>query len=238
MSFLRAKAIRTSIFHPGMDLNSFLAAHLAGEVRERSVVAVTSKIVSLAENRFVPKDSIEKMALIRRESDRFLCETSHGVTLTIKEGILIPSAGIDESNSESGHYLLYPEDPFGSTKSIYLGLKKEFGLRELGVILTDSHTQPLRRGVTGIALAHWGIRATRSLVGEEDLFGRKLKMTHVNAVDALAVSAVYAMGEAGECQPLAVLEASDLVFQELTDPSEIRIPLEEDLYGPLFKPKD
>jgi F420-0:gamma-glutamyl ligase len=161
------------------------------------------------------------------------------VSLTIKHGILIPSAGIDESNSEEGAYILFPEDPYASAEILGSALRTRFGIRRLGIIITDSHTQPLRKGVTGIGLSHWGFRATKNYVGRKDLFGREIKMTHVNALDALAVAAVYAMGETDEQRPIAVLEGTEVEFTDATSVDEIRIPVEEDLYGHLlFKPAD
>jgi len=235
MTAFRVESLRTPVFYPNQDLASFTIQAL--EVRsktqpllERTVIAITSKIVSLAENRLVPKNTVNKAELIRLEADRFLGDGPFGVALTIKHGLVIPSAGIDESNSENGSYILYPEHPYESASKLWSAVREHFHLHELGVILTDSHTHPLRRGVTGIGLAHWGFRATDSKVGQPDLFGRKLQFTHINTLDALACSAVYAMGEADECCPLALIEGAPVKFSDASSAEEIRIPLEEDLY--------
>ena len=167
-----------------------------------------------------------------------LCDGLHGVSLTIKHGLLIPSAGIDESNSENGDYILYPKDPFASARRLCQAIKEKLKLKNFGIILTDSHTHPLRRGVTGIALAYDGFFPWKNLIGEPDLYGRKMKMTSVNVVDSLAVAAVFVMGEAAEQQPLALIETNDVVFTDKApQPEDIRIPLEEDLYGPLIAAK-
>jgi len=234
-SYLSVNPIQTSIFHPGDDLVEFILQNASMHLKENSILAITSKIFSIAENRIIPRDSISKIDLIKKDCDYFVCETSHGVCLTIKHGLLIPSSGIDESNSESGDYLLFPENPFQSLEILHEKLQSKLNIRSFGLIMTDSHSHALRKGVTGIALAHWGFKATRNLVGAEDLFGRKLKMTMVNVVDSLAVSAVLTMGEAAEACPLAILQCNHIEFTDRTDPSEIRIPLEEDLYGPLLK---
>jgi dihydrofolate synthase / folylpolyglutamate synthase len=108
-------------------------------------------------------------------------------------------------------------------------------LKELGIIITDSHTQPLRRGVTGIGIAHWGFNAVQTRVGTRDLFGRELKMTFINALDALAVAAVFVMGEGDESSPLALIEGAKVQFKSGTStPDEVQIRWEEDLYRPLF----
>jgi len=234
MSRLSAVAVRTSIFHTGQDLEKFVWENVGGQLAENDVVAVTSKIVSLAENRLVSRAETSKAELVNRESDEFLCETSFGVMLTLKHGLLLPSGGIDESNSERDDFILYPRDPHHSARRLGEELRQRSGLKNLGVILTDSHTTPLRKGVTGIGLAHWGFRAIRSEVGRKDLFGRKLKMTTINVLDALSVAAVLTMGERDESQPLAILQYDKIEFTTQTASDEIKIPLEEDLYGPLL----
>jgi coenzyme F420-0:L-glutamate ligase len=233
---LRVRAIQTEVFHPGDDLLAFLGGSFQREpLRDGMIVAVTSKIVSVAEARIVSKDTIDKKTLIQREADIYLGEIGYGCHLTVKHGLLIASAGIDESNSEQDGYILYPVDPFESARLIHQGLCQAFGLRRLGVILTDSHTKPLRRGVIGVALSYWGFLGTRSFVGEPDLFGRPLKMTEVNVVDALAATAVLAMGESNERRPLAVIEGADVEFTDQTSAGEMLVSIDEDLYGPLLK---
>lgn len=100
--------------------------------------------------------------------------------------------------------------------------------------MTDSHTTPLRKGVTGVALAHWGFHPIENLVGTEDLFKKSLRMTSVNVLDALAVAAVLVMGESAESQPLALLQYPNVKFTDHDTAHEIKIPLHEDLYGPLM----
>lgn len=218
-----------------MDLYPFLFSFLKHYPLERKVLAVTSKVISMAENRFVPKSSVEKKDLILKQSQAYLGSGLHGMELTISQNILIPSAGIDESNSENEDYILYPKHPYESAQKLYLALQTEFALTHFGVIITDSHSTPLRRGVVGIALAHWGIQATKSLIGKPDLFDRNLKFTHVNVIDSLASAAVLTMGEAAECTPMAVLECDKLEFTKTSSSKEITIPPSEDLYFSALK---
>ena len=65
------------------------------------------------------------------------------VMLTMKNNILIPTAGIDESNGK-GYYILWPKDPYQSAKKIYNFIKQEFKLNNFGIIISDSHCVPLR----------------------------------------------------------------------------------------------
>ncbi len=232
---LHVLPVQTGTFHPGMNLCDFITESIPHDlVREKMILAITSKIVSLDENALLKRDERTKEEIVRAEADTYLAETVHHVHLTIKHGIMIPSAGIDESNSESGDYILFPKDPYASAKRIWTRLRETWKLQELGIIITDSHTQALRKGVTGIGLSHWGFEATRNLVGSPDLFGRIMKMTHINTLDALATAAVYMMGETSESAPLALIDAPHIAFTQTSSQQEIQIPLDEDLYGTFF----
>jgi dihydrofolate synthase / folylpolyglutamate synthase len=229
------ESVKTNVFHLGDDLFQFLKENLKGKDLEGKVIAITSKIISLAEKRTVNKTEIAKLDLIKREADVYIGPGGYGAELTIKHGILIPSSGIDESNAEEDFYILFPEKPYESAKKIWNFLKKEFKLKNCAVILTDSHTTPLRRGVTGISLAHWGFKATRSLIGKGDLFGRELKFTHVDLVDAMASMAVLIMGEADDSVPLALISGVKLEYSEVSSGEEIKMDPKNDLYHPLLK---
>ena len=234
---ITAIPVRTRTVHAGDSLEKIITdsvpAHL---VRDGMVLAITSKVVSLCERALVTRTQApSKKELVEQHADKYLGETVHGVHLTVKHGILIASAGIDESNSENNDYILFPENPYESARKIHAALRSAWGIKNLGILITDSHTTALRRGVTGIALSHWGIRATASKIGEKDLFGRTMRMTHANIIDALAVSAVYVMGETNESSPLSVIMAPGIEFTDASSQSEIQIPLDEDLYGVLFK---
>ena len=207
-------------------------------LQERSIVAISSKIVSLCEGS-VADAQVSKAELIKKEAEAYLfCEKS-GIYLTKKEGILIPSAGIDESNTDQA-FVLYPKNLLRSCNQIGEWLKKVFGVKELGVIITDSHTTPMRRGVLGIGLCWYGFSPLHNYVGSPDCFGRPLQMTQSNLVDALAVAAVVCMGEGNEQTPLAVIEQAPKVVyhQHPTSQEEyfsLRIDETEDLYGPLLQ---
>lgn len=228
-------AITTPIFSQGEDLANFIYMNVDMRlVREGLVLAVTSKIVSLAERRTVPRHQVEKLELIKREADVYLGPMGHGSHLTITRGLLLASAGIDESNSKDGDFILYPVDPFMSAMVLWKTLREKWKIRNLGIVLTDSRTTPLRLGVTGFALAYWGITGLRRCVGEKDLFGRDLKMTTVNVVDGLAAAATLFMGEAAESRPLVVVHPSvdniSILFAAESSPTELCSTLEEDLY--------
>ena len=116
---------------------------------------------------------------------------------------------------------------------------------ELGVIITDSHTIPLRRGVLGISLAHYGFAPLKDYRGNADIFGRTLKMTQTNIPDGLAAAAVVLMGEGAERTPLALITDVPWVKFEARPAaasrrrpakpfSSFEIKTHEDLYYPLL----
>lgn len=224
-----AFAVKTKIFEPGDDLKDFCQAHIKDSL-ENSLLVVTSKIVSLSEGQMRSFESNDRKELVRAEADRVLGEVHHNHTITLKHGLLVPGAGIDTSNSRNLDYILYPTDPWASARALGLRLKADLNLKNFGILITDSHSIPMRRGVIGVALSYWGFRGVRNYIGEPDLFGRPLKFTKQNLADAYAALAVSLMGEASECQPLAVVRNPDVEFFDGDDRDQLQVSPEEDLY--------
>ena len=238
------RAIKTrKLLPPKDDLWEVLERSLP-RLEEDTVVAISSKIVSIGEGRCVPASEVtDKDALITHEADLYI-ERRHmpgNFMHTITRGVLTPASGVDLSNG-AGHYVLWPEDPYGSAKELWRRLRKRHGVRRLGVVVTDSRSTPLRRGVTGYALAHHGFRPLLDYRGERDIFGRKLRLSQSNHADAIATAAVLVMGEGNEQTPLALItEIPGVRFTQRTPPpsereyTSLEVPLEEDLYWPLLK---
>ena len=236
---MKVEAIRTDRVDQAQDLNAFVDRFLP-QLEENSIVVITSKIVSLCEGRTIPKKDVKKYDLIAQEAEKIIPNEESkdtSIVLTYTHGLLIPSAGIDESNGQDT-FILYPKNPFDSAFELWKFLRNKYNLENLGVIISDSHTTPLRKGVTGIALAWWGFNPLKSYVGSPDLFGHPLRVTYVNVADALAISAVFAMGEGAECTPIAIInEAPHLAFNAQShNRSEIAIDPQEDLYRPFWRP--
>jgi F420-0:gamma-glutamyl ligase len=198
---------------------------------EKTVVAITSKIVSLCEGSYVYREGYEKQELIEQQADLYMhavmsrdgTRSSHALTVT--NGVLIPAAGIDRSKNL---FILWPSDPQYTANRIRKFLAQHYGLKEVGVVITDSTTRLLRRGVAGIPLAHSGFRA---LTG-----GRRYKR---DVAMGLAASAVLCMGEGGASTPLAVI--SDVPFVKFvshdpraTELADIKTNFETDLFHPLL----
>jgi len=207
---------------------------------DRSILVITSKIISIVQQRVRPIATTDRQTLIEQEADRFLLPSAsrYRVTLTIKDQVLMPSAGVDESNAD-GNFVLWPADSQQVANAIRSYLCARFAIQLAGVLITDSRPLPLRWGVTGVGIAHSGFRAINDLIGQPDLFGRPLHMTKVNVMDGLAAAAVLAMGEGAEGTPLAIVsDLSTVHFQPRNPTAEeldaMHISLEDDLYAPLL----
>lgn len=222
--------------HP--DLLSILNRYLQS-LKERSVLIITSKIVSICEGRVIKIGMTDKIELIRKEAQYYLPpDNIYNISLTLKNNLLVPTAGIDESNG-NGYYILWPKNPQKTANTVRSYLQNRFNLHKVGVVITDSKTTPLRWGTTGIALAHSGFAALKDYIGNKDIFGRKLKVTKANIVDALASAAVVVMGEGNEQTPLAIIEDVPFVKFQNRNPTnkelkDLKIALKDDLYGLLL----
>jgi F420-0:gamma-glutamyl ligase len=208
---------------------------------EKSIVAISSKIVSLCEGRVVPIDSTDKDDLIAQESDYYLpAEHSlHGHHFSIVRNTIVGSAGIDVSNGDD-HYILWPHDPQKTANEVRKYLQERFLLQEVGVLIVDSISTPLRLGALGTAIGFSGFEAIRDYAGKEDLFGRPMKVEKADVIGGLAASAALAMGEGAEQTPLAVISDAQFIAFQDQDPSEedlatLRLTFEDDLFGPFFK---
>lgn len=240
---MRIIPIKTHKIVPGKDRDIFavLDTYLP-RPKERTVVAVTSKIVAICEGRTLPLEPEKKDSIIIREAEWYLPRSSskYNVMLTIKRNAITFSSGVDESNS-AGHFVLWPKDPQKSANAIREHLVKKYKKKHIGVIITDTTSVPLRWGQRGVfVLAHSGFSALNSYIGKPDLFGRPFKMTSAAIADALGTAAVLVMGEGAEQTPLAVVEDIPFVkFQERnptrTELAKLRMPLADDLYAPLLK---
>jgi len=238
---MKITPIKTNKILPAQsDIFSVLDKYLP-ELENGSILAITSKIVSICEGNIVKVEDAEKEKLVKQEADLYLPPTSskYNYSLTVKNNILLPAAGIDESNS-NGYYVLWPKDPQKSANEIRKYLIDKFGLNNIGVIITDSKTTPLRWGTTGVCIAHSGFKALNDYIGEPDIFGQPLQVTKANIIDALAASAVLVMGEGSEQTPMALIEDVPFVDFQENNPTkkelnELKIDIEDDLYAPILK---
>src|SRR3989344_8061045 len=125
---MQVKPIRTRIFKEGKNLTDFIISHIP-KLKDRTVLAVTSKIVALAEGRVVTlKNRKEKEKLVRAESEWQL-KVLPEWWLTVRDGTVVVNAGIDESNA-NGKTILLPKDSFKSADEIRKKLKKKYKLKK------------------------------------------------------------------------------------------------------------
>jgi len=208
------------------------------EIREGDIVFISSKILAIHQGRCVKADEVDKEELIKQNSTHHLPyehRAGFRFNLAINENILIPNAGIDESNA-NGYYILWPRDNDGLCREIRKHLALKHSIKNLGVVSTDSHTMPLRWGVTGIAIGLAGIQPTRDLRGVIDIFGRPMHATKVDIIDPLTSMAVLLMGETAETIPIVILRGYEgIEFDENGSMEGFKIAPEDDLYQPLLE---
>ncbi|MEK7156446.1 MAG: coenzyme F420-0:L-glutamate ligase [Patescibacteria group bacterium] len=238
---MHVHTIKTRIFKESEDLAAFITQYIPN-LKDGSVLVVTSKIVALAEGAVVRAAGARaKDALIRAESE-WQMQAKYG-KLTLKDGLLMWNAGIDESNAK-GNIILLPQDSFAAADKIRSSLlshytkaskdKQKNKITKLGVIITDSRVMPLRAGVVGVALGYAGFKGLRDYRGKKDIFGRKLKFTQTDIADSLATAAVLVMGEGDEQKPLCVIEDAPVEFSAKVNRRELIIEPKDDMYRPLF----
>lgn len=225
--------IKTSLFKAGQNLVDFILEHLP-HAEDGDVLVVTSKIVSLAENRVVElRDENDRERYIRQEA-QVVVPTPY-TTMTLRDGMVMSSAGVDESNAD-GKLILLPKEPYATARVLRQSLQKAWGVKKLGLIITDSRTQLMRRGSMGTAIAYAGFHAIKRYIGFPDLFGRIMHVSIANTADPLAAAAVHVMGEGSEQTPLAIIRGTSLAFSDdAISPEEIQVDIKDDVYGPLFQ---
>ena len=234
-------AIKTRKLLPPKD-NLWEVLSTIKSLKENLVVAVTSKIVSIGEARCIPIKETSKDELAKKEADLYLPreEAPDGLIMhTIKDNMLVASAGVDESNGD-GYFILWPKNPQESAKKIWNFLRDKFKVKNLGVIITDSRLIPLRRGVVGISIGYFGFKPLKDYRGKKDIFGREFKMETSNLPDSLATAAVLEMGEGSEQKPIVLItDISKIDFIDYEYKAKIlddtfEIPEKEDMFYPLL----
>ena len=215
-----------------------------GDLPEGSVLAITSKIVSLCAGQVLPIKGTDYDELVKKHSAIYAPEPDKhlGSRFTITHKTLVRAAGIDKSNAD-GQYVLWLDSFQDTANHIREYLASKHGLKNFGVIITDSISTPLRRGASGICLAHSGFSALNDYQGKPDLFDRPLAVSVANIASGLASSAVVVMGEGNEGTPLAII--SDLPFVKFQSdnpsPQELQsayLNKDEDIFAPFLNSVD
>lgn len=234
---------KTKKITSGDTLHEILDTYLP-KLEEKSVVVITSKIVSICQGNIVKDDgAVDKVTLIKQEADEYYIDdnlTAHfGVLIpTIKEGRLIANAGVDESNA-NGYFILWPNQVQQTAEELWKFLRESRHIKELGIIVTDSRLVPLVWGTQGVGIAWCGFYPLQNYIGKPDIYQRPLRMTQKGVLDGLASAAVVVMGEGNEQTPLAVITDVPFVpFQDHIPTAEeknaLALTKEKDIYGKLL----
>jgi coenzyme F420-0:L-glutamate ligase len=216
------------------------------DYKDGDVLVVSSKFVSMSEGAVVDMKKIKagkkavalakkfqmepRLAeLVIRESD-YLVKGVPGFVLAIHDGMMAPNAGIDKSNVQKGHAILYPRDPFASAEKLRGRFLAARGVR-MGVVIADSRLMPTRIGTTGVAIACAGMEPVEDLRGKKDLFGNVLRVTLRAVADGLATMGVFVMGESDESTPAAVVRGARVQWTERKlSWRDMAVPPEVDIY--------
>ena len=174
------------------------------KLKDGDILIIASKVVSYCESRLVfVKTDKDFKKLIKKEADKVLQKGK--MVITLKNHVLIPNAGIDNSNTPKGYVVLWPKDAFKTAHDIRQNLMREYKLKNLGILINDSHCQPLRLGTSGIAIGWAGFEGVEDVRGKKDLFGKKMRYTQIALADNVASSANLLMGETNASIPFVIV---------------------------------
>jgi coenzyme F420-0:L-glutamate ligase/coenzyme F420-1:gamma-L-glutamate ligase len=165
--------------------------------------------------------------LALRESTEVI--QTRGVLITeTHTGMVCNFSGVDKSNIPKGKYILLPKDPDVSAKKLLMKLEKESG-KHLGIIISDTHGRPWRRGSVNIAIGCAGIAPFKYNKGKNDLYGRTLERSTVCQVDELASLAEPLMGQAGQGIPVVIIKGYSF-YNDSETAKDINRPRNEDMF--------
>lgn len=229
--------IKTRVFTPPKDDIFPTLEKVAKRLRGRDILAITSKIVAIGEGRCVQATTpTTRKKLVQAESEsRTAFGGVKGVTFSIKGHTVIASAGIDESNG-NGYSILWPEDPMRSAEEMYKLIRKASGLKNLGVVITDSYCTPMRSGTIGISIGFFGFHPVANHIDKRDIFGRMFRFSKSNVADSIAAAAVAIMGETTEQVPIAIVRGVPQIrFTSRDVRKELFVDPKKDIYYPLLR---
>src|SRR5947199_184647 len=148
-------------------------------LKTRDIVAVSSKIVGVAENRIRYLESMKPgskaRSLARKysltaafakavldEADKLVGGVK-GALLTVKNGDAVANAGIDRKNAPEGAVVLWPRNADLSAVKIRQSIRRKWR-KNVGVVIVDSRVTPMRLGTTGLLTGCAGlVAAARSI---------------------------------------------------------------------------
>ena len=222
--------IRSSLARPGDSILDLLSNGLANSrvrLKTRDIVAVSSKIVGISENRILYLEGVRPGSKARRLARKHSLTAAFaqavldeadivvggvkGALLTVKNGDAVANAGIDRKNAPEGAIVLWPRNADLSAENIRRSIRRKSG-KNVGVVIVDSRVSPLRLGTTGFAVGSAGFEPVEDLRGRVDLFGRRIEITVRAIADGVAAAAQLVMGEAADRVPFAIVRDAPVGF--------------------------
>lgn len=222
---------KTGLIQPGDDMVERILESVgeAGEIHDDDIIVIAESALATAEGRVIrladvtpSEDALryaERYAMDPRVAEVVIFESDEviggipGFLLSLKDGTLLPNAGVDGSNAPDGTIIPLPLDPNASAYRIRKGIHERTG-RRVAVLIIDSRTHAMRLGVSGVTIGCSGMAAVGDCRGKKDLFGRELEVTRRAVADCIASAAELLMGEADECIPVVLVRGLDIGIGE------------------------
>ncbi len=244
--------IRTRLIKPKDDLVGVILHAISEQkltIDDGDVLVFASKVVSMAQGRLTrldttnPSEEAEKLAekyelepgfaeVVLWEAEKIYGGVS-GALLTLKNGVLIPNAGVDHKNAPRGFVVMWPEKPHESAEKIRAEISERTG-RNVGVLIIDSRVTPLRMGTTGVAIGIATFNPIRDCRAEKDLYGNRLLITRHALADDLASAAHLVMGETDGRVPAVLAKDVPISLTEEPNPSLMLISEENCVFMNCF----
>jgi coenzyme F420-0:L-glutamate ligase len=249
---LQVFGIKMPLIRRGDDLVSLTIENSKKQgnpIRDKDIIIFSAKVVGASQGRLIDLSKVRpsKKALaiskkyhldpafaevVIKESDEILGGVEYALS-TMKNGVLIANGGVDQSNSPKGFATLWPKDPQKSAEDLRRRFK-DAGL-DVGILIIDSRTLPLRMGNSAVALGVAGFAPVEDLRGKKDLYGRPMKIKRMAIADDLAAAAHLVMGETSESIPVAVVREAPVRYEETHIINETFIPIDQCLIMHLLR---
>ena len=221
-----------------------------GGLKEGDIVVIAEKVIATSQGRVKNLSEVSPISeearelankydmdqryveLILQEANMILGGMKHVILAKVND-FLIANAGIDQSNAGPDSVILLPKNLKQIPWEYWKSLRKEFGINDLGIIISDSRVQPLRKGTIGIAISTAGFEPIEDLRGHPDLFGRPLEITMRAIADDLTSAAQFLLSEADQQTPIVIIRGAKVTFTATPQFTTEMAP-EECLYMNIF----
>ncbi|MFX1324557.1 MAG: coenzyme F420-0:L-glutamate ligase, partial [Promethearchaeota archaeon] len=224
--------------------------NIGESLKEGDIIVIAEKVIAMSQGRVVALSDVKRVSkraktlaneydmderfveLILREASMILGGMTKVILAKVND-FLIANAGIDQSNAGPNNVVLLPKNLKEVVWEYWKALREEFKINNLGVIISDSRVQPLRKGTIGIAIATAGFEPVEDLRGRPDLFNRPMQITMRAIADDLTSAAQFLLNEADQQTPIVIIRGSNVEFTENPQLTPEMAP-EECLYMNIF----